>query len=251
MKEYKILDIKVQTIPEHILKIKLQDFLSSYDQHQIVTANPEFVVSSQKNKDFKNIINNSSLTTIDGSGIIMALQFLGHDISLDDRLTGVRLTEILIDMAINKNHKILFCLYSKGLTKPDKLFMKLNEKYPALDFQVADEKTALDKARLFGPEIILVGFGAPRQEIWINKNLNKIPSAKIATGVGGTFDYMSGKIKRAPKVFRSLGLEWLWRLMRQPSRIFRINRAVIIFPYLVLKDRLLKNKINKNGKSKN
>jgi len=251
VKEYKILDIKVQTIPEHILKIKLQDFLTSYQQHQIVTANPEFVVASRKNDQFKDIINNASLSTIDGSGIIMALQFLGYDISLDDRLTGVRLSEILIDMAVNKNYKILFCLYSKGMTKPDKFFMKINEKYPALDFQVADEKTALDKARLFGPQIILVGFGAPKQDIWINKNISKIPSVKIAVGVGGTFDYMSGKIKRAPKIFRSLGLEWFWRLLRQPSRIFRINRAVMVFPYLIIKDRILKNKQKKHGKSTN
>jgi len=128
------------------------------------------------------------------------------------------------------------------LTKPDRLFMKLKGKYPALDFQVADEKTALEKARLFAPQIVLVGFGAPRQDKWISDNLHQIPSIKIAAGVGGTFDFMSGKIKRAPKIFRSFGLEWLWRLIRQPWRILRINKAIIVFPYLVIKDRHIKSK---------
>ncbi len=237
MKTYKILGVKIQTCPKHVAKDMLQSFLSSDSQHQIVTVNPEFIVASRENKEFKNIINESSLATIDGAGIIKALQFLGNQVSLDDRLTGVRLTEILINIAINKNYKILFCLYSKGLTKADHFFMTIKQKYPHLDFQVADEKSALEKAKIFKPHVMLVGYGAPRQDMWIYENLAKIPNIRVAAGVGGTFDFMSGVIKRSPKIFRSLGLEWLWRLLRQPWRIQRINRAVIIFPILVLLDR--------------
>jgi len=245
MKEFQLLGIKLQTMPEHVAKNILHTFLNSSNQHQIVTTNAEFIVRAQKDKKFANIINQASMATVDGSGPIKALQFLGEDISLDERITGVRLSEILIDIAINNNYKILFCLYSKGLTKPNRLFIKLKDKYPALDFQVADEKTAIEKARLFAPHIILVGFGAPRQEFWINEHLHEISSIKIAAGVGGTFDFMSGKIKRAPKIFRSLGLEWLWRFIRQPWRIFRINRAIIVFPFLVIKDRYIKSKKHK------
>ena len=247
MKEYKVLGIKVQTLPEHILKSTLLTFLNSDSQHQIATVNPEFIVASQKNNKFLTIINNSSLATIDGSGIIKALQFLGHDISLDDRITGVKLTETLIELSVKNNYKILFCLYSLGLTKPDYFFIRLKEKYPQLDFQVADENTALTKAQVFMPEIVLVGFGAPRQDLWIAENFDRMPSVKIAVGVGGTFDFMAGSIKRSPKIMRSLGLEWLWRLLIQPWRIKRINRAVIVFPYLIIKDRLKK----KNDKNKN
>ncbi|MBT4849724.1 WecB/TagA/CpsF family glycosyltransferase [Candidatus Parcubacteria bacterium] len=240
MKTYKLLGVKIQTCPNHVAKDMLQSFLSSDSQHQIMTVNPEFIVASRENKEFKKIINESSLATIDGAGIIKALQFLGSQVSLDDRLTGVRLTEILINIAINKNYKILFCLYSKGLTKAGNFFMTIKQKYPHLDFQVADEKSALEKAKIFEPHIILAGYGAPRQDMWIYENLPKLPSIRVAAGVGGTFDFMSGTIKRAPKIFRSLGLEWLWRLLRQPWRIQRINRAVIIFPILVLLDRFKK-----------
>ena len=240
MKTYKLLGVKIQTCPNHVAKDMLQSFLSSDSQHQIMTVNPEFIVASRENKEFKKIINESSLATIDGAGIIKAFQFLGSQVSLDDRLTGVRLTEILINIAINKNYKILFCLYSKGLTKAGNFFMTIKQKYPHLDFQVADEKSALEKAKIFEPHIILAGYGAPRQDMWIYENLPKLPSIRVAAGVGGTFDFMSGTIKRAPKIFRSLGLEWLWRLLRQPWRIQRINRAVIIFPILVLLDRFKK-----------
>ncbi len=241
MKNFSLLGTKIQTAPEHEIKNLLRDFLDSDSQHQIVTVNPEFIVASQKNKKFKNIINHASLATIDGAGIIKALQFLSHDISLDDRLTGVHLTQILIDLAINLNRRILFVLYSRGLTKADKFFIKMKEKYPALDFQIADEKSVMDKARLFAPDIILVGYGAPSQDMWIADNLAKIPSVKVAAGVGGTFDYLSGKIKRAPKIFRSLGFEWLWRFFRQPWRFCRINRAIFIFPYLIIKSRINKD----------
>ena len=247
MKEYKILGVKVQTLPEHILKSSLLTFLNSDSQHQIATVNPEFIVACQNNKKFLTIINNASLATIDGSGIIKALQFLGHNISLDDRTTGVRLTEILIDLAIKNNYKILFCLYSHGLTKLDYFFMRIKDKHPQLDFQVADENSALEKAQTFLPEIALVGFGAPRQDLWIAENMDRMPSVRIATGVGGTFDFIAGSIKRAPKIMRSLGLEWLWRLIIQPWRIKRVNKAIIVFPYLIIKDRLNK----KNDKNKN
>lgn len=242
MRTYKLLGVKVQTCPKHVAKEMLQSFLNSDSQHQIATVNAEFIVASRQNKKFLNIINESSLATIDGSGPIKALQFLGQDVSLDDRLTGVDLTEMLITIAIQNNYKILFCLYSKGLTKVDKFFIKVKQKYPELDFQVADENTALEKATAFRPDIMLIGFGAPRQDIWIYENMPKIPSVRVAAGVGGTFDFMSGVIRRAPKIFRSLGLEWLWRLGRQPWRIRRINRAVVIFPILILFDRFKKTK---------
>ena len=229
IKEYKILDVKVQAIAKHILREYLQNFLDSDLQHQITTVNPEFIVTAQKNKKFKDVINNASLATIDGTGIIQALQFAGQKIGLDQRLTGVELTEIILDIAIKDNHRVIFCLNSQGLTKPDLFFMHIKKKYPELDFQVADENDTLTKAQAFMPAILFVGFGAPRQDLWIAENIDKITSVRIAAGVGGTFDFMTGRQKRAPKIFRSFGLEWFWRLMRQPWRIVRINRAIFSF----------------------
>lgn len=242
MKEYKILGLKVQTVSEQDAKAALHNFLNSSQAHQIVTVNPEFIVTAQKNKRFLEVINRASLATIDGTGIIKALEFQGHRVSLEQRLTGVRLSRIIISLAEQHNKKIIFCLSSTGLTQPDKLANKLGKDYPHLNFQTADEKNVLEKIKTFSPEIILVGFGAPQQDLWITDHLNLMPSVRVAIGVGGTFDFLSGRIKRAPKFLRSLGLEWFWRFIRQPWRFRRIFRAIIIFPYLILKDRLIKHK---------
>ena len=82
------------------------------------------------------------------------------------------------------------------------------------------------------PDVLFVALGAPRQEKWIYDNLREIPSVKLAIGVGGAFDFISGNVKRAPKFMRRLGLEWLWRLIIQPWRVRRIFNAVIVFPIL-------------------
>jgi N-acetylglucosaminyldiphosphoundecaprenol N-acetyl-beta-D-mannosaminyltransferase len=241
MQEYKILDVKIQSPDERLAKELLLNFLSSDSQHQIATVNPEFIVKAQKNKKFRDVLNETSLSTIDGTGIIWALQLAGHKISLDDRITGVRLTDILLSLAENKDLRVLFCLREDGFTSPEKFFIIIKEKYPQLNFQVATSTEAVLKAQIFQPEILLAGLGAPQQELWIAENLTHMPSVKIAIGVGGTFDFISGAQKRAPKFLRSFGLEWLWRLLQQPTRIKRMYKAVIVFPFLVIK-----NKYNSN-----
>ena len=85
-------------------------------------------------------------------------------------------------------------------------------------------------------DILFVAFGSPKQEIWIADNLNKIP-AKVVVGVGGSFDFISGKVPRAPKFVRNLGLEWLFRLIIQPWRIKR-QLSLLEFIYLVIREKL-------------
>ncbi len=85
------------------------------------------------------------------------------------------------------------------------------------------------------PDIIFIAFGAPKQEEWICENLKKMPSVKLAIGVGGSFDFVSGKVKRAPLILQKLGLEWLWRLILEPRRIKRIYNATVKFCWLVLR----------------
>jgi N-acetylglucosaminyldiphosphoundecaprenol N-acetyl-beta-D-mannosaminyltransferase len=240
MTEYKILGVKVQTLDEQTAKATLQNFLNSDKTHQVVTVNPEFIVKAQHHKKFREIINQADLATIDGTGIIKALQWLGHNVSLEQRLTGVELTKLLLILAEQQQKKILFCLQSSGLTTAEELTTKIKNDYPQLNFCLAEEKNVLAKIASFSPVIILLGLGAPRQDIWIADHLNSLPSVKIAVGVGGTFDFLSGKIKRAPKFMRSFGLEWLWRFIRQPQRFKRIIRATIVFPLLVLKDKVIK-----------
>ena len=233
--DYKIFNIKVQKVPELRLREILQSFYESDTQNQIVTVNPEFILAAKKNDLFTRIINDSSLSTIDGTGIIHALKFLGHDISIDDRLTGAQLIYKLIDLSVANNGKILFCLYSQGLTKKDQLKTILEKKFPNLRFYIGDEHDSVTLANMYKPQIILATMGAPRQDLWLYENMTKMPSIRIAVGVGGAIDFLSGAIPRAPKIMRSLGFEWLWRLYRQPKRFKRIYRSIFVFYYNVLK----------------
>ncbi len=233
--DYKIFNIKVQKIPELKLREILQSFYDTDHPNQIVTVNPEFILATRKNDLFARIINESSLSTIDGTGIIQALKFLGHDISIDDRLTGAQLIYKLIDLAIVNNGKILFCLYSQGLTQADQLKNILEKKFPKLRFYIGDENNSVILANMYKPQIILATMGAPRQDLWLYENMTKMPSIRIAVGVGGAIDFLSGAIPRAPKIMRSLGFEWLWRLYKQPKRFKRIYRSIFVFYYNVLK----------------
>lgn len=248
IKEYRLLDIKLQTLSPQDTKELLRSYLKSDSQHQLVTVNPEFIVTAQHKQDFKNILNQSSLSTIDGTGIIQALKFFGQKISLEDRLTGVQLLAKILEIAAYDKYKVMFVVYSRGLTKADQLITKLEQAYPNLEYLIVDEQQALSSAQTFWPDIMILSLGAPKQELWINENLSKIPSAKIAVGVGGAIDFFSGAIKRAPKFFRSFGLEWLWRLVRQPRRLPRIFKAIFIFYFYVLQYKIA-HTYDKQGKN--
>ena len=92
------------------------------------------------------------------------------------------------------------------------------------------------------PRILLVALGQGKQEKWIFAHLDKLPSVKLAVGVGGSFDYISGLTPRAPKFLRRAGLEWLYRLIREPKRWPRILNAIIVFPLLILKEKIFGKK---------
>ena len=96
----------------------------------------------------------------------------------------------------------------------------------------------MEKIREEAPDILLIALGHGKQEKWIAAHLPELPSVKVAMGVGGAFDFIAGRVLRAPRILRRLGLEWLWRLILQPSRLPRIWRAVIKFPILVLRAKL-------------
>jgi len=125
---------------------------------------------------------------------------------------------------------------------------KLKQKYKNLrivgtqDGMKADA-TNLDLIRKAYPDILLVAFGQVKQEKWIRENLGKLSFIKLAIGIGGAFDYISGNIKRAPNIMRHLGLEWLHRIHLQPKRGKRIINALIKFPILIISDEIKKIKL--------
>jgi len=206
-------------------------------QHHVMTPNSEMLVEAKKNKKFREVLNQTSLNLPDSIGLLYMARFKGQ--RLPQRVTGVD-TVSAVCRKISKHHSVYLLGAAEGVAeKAAKKLLKLNE-----HLQVAgtfagsprdeDVPEIIQRICEAKPHLLLVAFGAPHQDLWINKYLKELPSVRVAMGVGGTFDFLAGKRKRAPKLMRGFGLEWLYRLVREPRRIGRIFKAVVVFPYLVL-----------------
>jgi len=211
----------------------------------IATPNPEILLEARKNEPFRKILNQTDLNIADGFGIILASWV--NKTPLKERLTGTDFMQIICQHA-PKETKIFLLGAAPGIAEKTK--KELEKRFaniqvvgtcsgsPALE----EENHLRQLINKSGAEILFVAFGAPKQEIWIARNLPHLTNIKIAMGVGGAFDFISGTIKRAPTWMRKLGLEWLYRLIKQPSRIGRIFNATIKFPLVFIGSKLKKSK---------
>jgi N-acetylglucosaminyldiphosphoundecaprenol N-acetyl-beta-D-mannosaminyltransferase len=176
-------------------------------------------------------LNGAKLALPDGVGVMIAAQLLGT--TLKQRIHGTDLVESLCREVSNRPITVGFL--GAGPSVAENAAECLKEKYPGLRVGlVASEwSSALKEKKV---DILFVAFGSPKQEIWIADNLNILP-AKVVVGVGGAFDFISGKVARSPLFLRKIGLEWLFRLIIQPWRIKR-QLSLIKFIFLVLKQRM-------------
>lgn len=211
-------------------------------QAQISTINPEFLVEASHDPEFKKVLNSCTLNTCDGFGILLAARiFYGKKI---ERTTGVEITEKLLQ----GGYKLFLLGGTQGVAE------KVAQKFPQAKISGIDyggkmitegsswglenNEAVLEKIKSSDAEVLLAAFQYGKQEKWLAENLPRLPNIKVAIGVGGTFDYLSGNVKRAPALIRKIGLEWLFRLIFQPKRWRRIVRATVIFPMLVIREKI-------------
>lgn len=232
-----ILGVKIDNLSKKEILEKVSDFLTEDKFHQIATVNPEFILTAQKNAKFKNILNNCDLNVADGVGLKFAFWKNGE--KLKARIAGADLFEEILKIASINNYKIFLVANSRGLSGWEETRDVILKIYPNLEingFKVEPLKfQGLTIDLINNYNIVFCNFGAPFQELFID-SLKSLENAKIrlGMGVGGSFDYLTGKIKRAPVLMRKIGLEWLWRLIQQPKRIKRIWNAVVIFPIKII-----------------
>lgn len=200
--------------------------------HQIATINPEFVLEAQKNSDFRNVLNMCDLNVADGIGIRFASWRYGK--KLKCRFAGVDLVDEILKMAENRGVGVFLAINRDGLSNFSEIKKSLLEAYPGLDVGGEDLDPHIADYRLpvAGCSIVFSNFGAPDQEIFLSSQKND--RIRLAMGVGGTFDFVTGKAKRAPVWMRKIGLEWLWRLIQQPKRLRRIFNATMVFPIKII-----------------
>lgn len=196
----------------------------------IVTPNPELVVIANKDKSYKKVLNNANLALPDGVGIMWAGKVLG--VSLKEKITGIGLVESLCRKVAKRPITVGFLGGRPQIAEETAECLKKRYFGLKIGFFGSEIK---DFGDLKGTDVLFVAFGSPKQEFWIAKNLNKLP-VRVAIGVGGAFDMISGKVSRAPLWVRNIGLEWLFRLIIQPWRIKR-QLSLLLFIFLVIKEK--------------
>ncbi len=203
----------------------------------IATVNPEFVMKAEKDKQFGQILQSRTyLNTIDGIGLVWGLEVkkgrgpvvAGLDVlrgKYKDRVVaGSSLMESLCREASNKKWKVFFLGGWQDRAERTRLYFE--KKYKGLVAESCpgepeiSNQTVIEKINKFSPDILLVAYGMGKQEKWIEANLEKL-KVGVLMGVGRSFDYYSGAIKRAPQWVRNMGLEWLYSLVKEPKRLRR------------------------------
>lgn len=211
---------------------KCMNFLSSDKGNLVVTPNPEIVMKAKDDLEFKKIINEASLVIPDGIGVIKGAKILGTP--LKERVPGYDLICNLFEQG--KDGSISFYFWGSKPGVAQKAMEKIKEKYPNLRvlgthtgyFTEEEEKDIVNEIRELKPDVLLAGLGFPKQEKTINKYLNE-GMFKIGIGCGGSIDVIAGEVKRAPKLFIKLHLEWFYRLLKQPSRW----RRMLVLPKFI------------------
>ena len=224
-------NFSVREIKENILAI----LKNSPEQKFAATLNPEIVLKAHRDEKYRHILNSADLNICDGFGLRLAGFLKGR--RLKSRFTGVEMADFLLENAKKFNLRVLVIATENSLSTPKEVERAINKKYPGLSVRseyYLPSQSLFENAIIEEAEIVFVNFGAPKQEKFIFENREKFPNAKILVGVGGTFDFLTGRIRRAPGFLRSIGLEWLWRIIQEPKRFRRIWNAVVVFPVLAL-----------------
>lgn len=236
-----LLGIKIDEINRVQALAKVREFLCSKNQHTIFTPNPEILVKSQKDQYFKQVLNTGDLNLCDGMGVQIC--------SGIKRIPGVDFMLEVCKLAAEQEQGV-YLLGSGNDEVVRKACENLHVQFPNLpisgynkgpvlsDVSIQDDGMIIEEINKTNARILFVAFGMGKQEKWIYENLAKMPNVKVAMGVGGSFDFISGHIKRAPLFLRSLGLEWVYRLIQQPQRIGRIFNATFMFIWKFLQSKI-------------
>ncbi|HBQ50591.1 hypothetical protein A3B42_05165 [Candidatus Daviesbacteria bacterium RIFCSPLOWO2_01_FULL_38_10] len=229
MKKY-ILGVKIDDVNMEEALETVHHWLQKSTKKYIVTPNPEFIMTAQKDPEFKKILNDADLSIPDGEGLKLSGK-------IKNTVTGVDLMEKLVEKSVDWGFAVGLLGGMDGVA--EKAVECLQKKYPKIkiSFAISDLTTNYplrqsysEASQLPTTDLLFVALGHSKQEKWIVQNLPKL-KVKVAMGVGGAFDYFSGKVPRAPKWIRDLGFEWLFRLMIQP---WRIKRQISLVKYLWL-----------------
>ncbi|WP_321172276.1 WecB/TagA/CpsF family glycosyltransferase [Sediminibacillus sp. JSM 1682029] len=228
-----IMDIPFTNLTqEQLLEKHLYPRLQHQEKSYIVTANPEIVMMAKENNEYKHIVRQADFIIPDGTGIVMASKLINQPIQ--ERVTGFDLMTHLIGYAEDQQLSCFFLGASEEVNV--KMVERIKTLHPYLriagkhhGFFDLDDKNIVTEVQKSQPDLIFVALGSPRQEQWITKHYQQFTKG-LFMGVGGSFDVIAGEVKRAPKLWIKLHLEWLYRTIKQP---FRWKRILKVFEFML------------------
>ncbi|HVU70655.1 MAG TPA: WecB/TagA/CpsF family glycosyltransferase [Ktedonobacteraceae bacterium] len=201
---------------------------------QLITVNPEFVMAAQRDTHFRQAINAAALVVADGVGVVWATRYLRAP--TPERITGVDTLVALAQRCAGAGYRLYLLGAAPGVA--EEAATRLQSLAPGLQIagtyagspDPSAEEAIIERVRAARADVLCVAYGAPAQDLWIYRNLSRLPVA-LAVGVGGAYDFISGRKPRAPRLMQKMGLEWLYRLYREPWRW----RRMLALPRFALK----------------
>ena len=240
MRSVRILGVRVDDVTTSETLAILERFVAEKCPHQVVTVNPEFIVTALSLPEFRATLEAADLSLPDGAGLTWASWLLGQ--RLRERVTGSDTLPLIARMSAERGYRLYLLGALPGVA--DRAAQVLKRDNPGLQVVGAyagspdcgEEDDIVSRVVVAAPDFLFVAYGAPRQDLWIRRNLRRL-GVPVCIGVGGALDYIAGVAVRAPRWMRRIGLEWLHRLWRQPWR-WRRMLALPRFAYLVVRQRV-------------
>jgi N-acetylglucosaminyldiphosphoundecaprenol N-acetyl-beta-D-mannosaminyltransferase len=245
-KSVNIAGINIDNITMDQAVKRVFEFISSKENHSIYTPNAEIMMDGITNKTLNKVLNTADMLVADGAGVVLASKILGKEVK--EKVSGVDLVKNLLTSSSIKPIKFFLFGGSPGIA--EKAHANIICDYPSAQvvgtrngyFTSEDEASIIDEINNSNADVLLVCLGAPKQELWIHQNKNKL-KVKACLGVGGTLDILAGNVKLAPNFFRNNGLEWLYRLYKEPRRFKRMLRLPKFILYVLgIRFHLIKQK---------
>jgi len=231
---------KISIFGVPISKLGFQDSIrylvqavESRKPHQVITANPIMVMTALERPPYMEMMKRAEFIVPDGAGVVWAAGYVGNPVA--ERVPGIELMQELVRLAEEKGWKVYLLgtspeFIEKAAEKLRGLHPRLNLAYRDGFFRPEQDQEIIDRIREFEPDLLFVGRSVDTQEPWIDRYKETL-GVPVIMGVGGSFDVLSGKLKRAPKLFRQLRLEWFYRLLQEPKRLPRM----LVLPKFALK----------------
>ena len=220
-----ILGVNVDKVTIDEAVDKIFQMMDERKCHSVFTPNSEIILNAYKDAKFADILNGADLLTADGIGVVYASKILNNPIK--ERAAGFDIACGVIDRISESGHRLYLFGGKPGIAEKAK--RNLEEKYPFIQivgtrngyFDDEESPRIVNEINSVGADIVFVCLGAPKQEKWINENQSRL-KARVAIGIGGSLDVFAGEVERAPEVWCNLGLEWLYRLIKEPWRFKRM-----------------------------